>query len=86
MAEVEIGKVTHYFDKIGVAVLALTGNLKTGDTVKFLGHETDFQQAVASMQIEHKAVAEAKAGQEVAMKTEKPVHANSKVFRVTAEG
>jgi selenocysteine-specific translation elongation factor len=84
MAEVEIGRVNHYFDKIGVAVLALTGSIKVGDTLKFMGHDTDFQQAVTSMQIEHKPVTEAKAGEEVAMKVDKPVHANSKVFQVTA--
>ena len=29
-----IGKVSHYFDKIGVAALVLTGPLTVGDTVK----------------------------------------------------
>jgi putative protease len=83
MAEVEIGKVTHFFDKISVAVLALAKPLKAGETVHFLGHSTDFQQEVGSMQIEHKEVKSAKKGDDVALKVDKPVHPNDKVFKVS---
>ena len=83
MAEAEIGKVTHFFDKISVAVLALAKPLKVGETVRFLGHVTDFQQEVGSMQIEHKEVKSAKKGDDVALKVDKPVHPNDKVFKVS---
>lgn len=84
MADQEIGKVTHYFDNISVAVLALSKSLKVGDSVHFLGHSTDFTQEVASIQIEHKPVKSAKAKDDVAIKVEQRVHPNDKVFKVSA--
>jgi putative protease len=84
MAEQQIGKVTHYFDRIGVAAFSLTKPLKVGDTVHFLGHSTDFQQQVTSLQIEHKSVDSAKAGDDVAMKVDQKVHPNDQVLKVTA--
>ena len=85
MSGVLIGKVTHFFDHIHVAALALTETIRVGDTVHFLGHSTDFKQAVTSLQIEHKAVNEAKAGDDVAMEVIQQVHPNDKVFRITEE-
>lgn len=68
-----IGKVTHYFDHLGVAVLDLTGKIAVGDTVKFVGHGTDFVQTISSMQINHQPVESASKGDEVAVKTDQPV-------------
>lgn len=83
MSENPVGKVTHYFDRIGVAVLALTDTIRVGDTIHFHGHSTDFQQKVDSLQIEHKNVEEAKPGQDVALKTIQKVHPNDAVLKVT---
>ena len=83
MSENPVGKVTHYFDRIGVAVLALTDTIRVGDTIHFHGHSTDFQQKVDSLQIEHKTVEEAKPGQDVALKTIQKVHPNDGVLKVT---
>jgi len=80
-----IGKVTHFFDHIGVAVLALTDTLRVGDSLHFLGHGTDFMQTVGSMQIEHQAVESAKPGDDVALKVEQRVRPNDAVFRVEGE-
>ncbi len=85
MSGEQVGKVTHFFDHISVAVLALTQPIKVGDTVHFLGHSTDFKQTVASLQIEHKPVNEAKAGDDVAMKVTQPVHPNDKVYKLIGE-
>jgi len=83
MAEQEIGLVSHYFDRIGVAAIRLTqGGLKTGDTVHIRGHSTDFRQVVASMQIEHQNVSEAGPGDEIGIKVDQPVHVHDKVYRV----
>jgi putative protease len=68
-----IGKVTHYFDHIGVAVLDLTGKISVGDTVKFTGHNLDFTQTIDSMQVDHQPVDSAKKGDEVAVKTDQLV-------------
>jgi hypothetical protein len=83
MSESLVGKVTHYFDRISVAVLELTEKLRVGDTVHFLGHSIDFTQKVTSLQIEHQNVPEAKPGQDVALKVTEKVHPNDSVFKVT---
>ena len=47
MADLKIGKVTHYYDKIGVAIVELNGTLSVGEKVKFTrGGEDLFEQAV----------------------------------------
>ena len=74
----QIGKITHYFSKIGVAVLALSGSLKTGDTIVISGKE--FEQLVDSMQVEHENVSAAKAGDEVGMKVVEPVKEGCLVY------
>jgi putative protease len=76
-----IGKVIHAYDKINVAVLRLNQDLKIGDSVHFHGHSTDFQQEIASMQVEHQAITEAKAGTEVAVKVKERVRSGDSVYR-----
>lgn len=76
-----IGKVTHFFDKISVAVVKLDAGLKIGDKIRFEGHGQTFEQTVSSMQIEHEPLKEAKKGQEVGMKVSKPVKAGDLVFK-----
>jgi putative protease len=80
-----IGEVTHYYNKINVAVLKLSQGLKVGDSVHFLGRHTDFQQQITSMQIEHKPLTEVKAGDEVAIKVKQRVRRGDTVFRITEE-
>jgi translation elongation factor EF-1alpha len=64
----KVGKVTHYYNKAGVAILELEGTLKVGDNVKFQGHGADFEQPVIEMQINHKQVEEASKGEVVGFK------------------
>jgi putative protease len=85
MAEQEIGFVTHYFDRIGVAVIKLTGgDLKVGDAIHCVG-KNDFQQTVVSMQVDHKEIPSAKNGDEVALKLDQPVKEHEKIFKVQPE-
>lgn len=78
-----IGKVVHYFDKIGVAVVSLDGPLQTGDTIRIVGGEsTDFEQEVDSMEVEHQKIAKAKKGDEVGMKVKDKVHEGYKVYKM----
>ncbi len=78
-----IGKITHYFDHIGVAVLELTkSGLKTGENIHIVGHGADFSQAVASMQVEHESVAKAKKGDAVGLKVDQPVKEGAEVYKV----
>lgn len=76
----QIGKISHYFSKIGVGVVELTGDLKVGDTIVITGHEHEFAQAVGSMQVEHEQVSVAKAGDAVGMKVDQAVKEGDKVY------
>ena len=78
-----MGKITHYYDKIGVAVVELTDTLRVGDTIKISGHGRDFTQAVGSIQVEHEQIQEAKKKQAVGLKVEQPVKESDEVFRVS---
>jgi putative protease len=82
MAEKLIGKVVHYFDNISVAVIALDATLKVGDKIRIEGGETNFEQEVASMQIDREPMDKAKKGQEVGMKVEQKVRDGYRVFKV----
>ena len=77
-----IGKVTHYFSKIGVAVIELSDTLKVGDTIRIVGGETDFNQVIESMEIEHQKIEIAKAGDLVGLKVSQKVRDGYKVYKI----
>ncbi len=78
-----IGKVTHYFSKIGVAVIELQDTLKVGDTIRIVGGEaTDFTQKVESMEVEHQKIKEAKAGDSIGLKVKEKVREGYKVYKI----
>jgi len=80
--EIRVGKVTHYFAKIGVAVIEVTdGSIKVGDEIRIKGHTTDFKQKIASMQIEHDNVEMAEPGQSIGLKVAEPVRAGDLVYK-----
>ncbi len=82
MTETKVGKVIHYFDRIDVAILELTGDLTVGDNLKFVkGGEVVLEQEVASMQIEHEPVDSAGAGQSIGLKTPEKVKEGAEVFK-----
>ena len=80
MADKRVGEVTHYYDRINVAVIDLKNSLQVGDKVHFLGHGSDFEQEVTSMQIEHESIQQAKKGDLIAIKTIKPVRRGTAIF------
>tara|TARA_Y100000310_G_C20553206_1_gene749180 strand:+ start:932 stop:1189 length:258 start_codon:yes stop_codon:yes gene_type:complete len=82
MAETEVGEITHFFDKVSVAVIQLTKNLKVGDRIHIKGATTDFEQNIDSMQIDRKPIEEAKPGDDIGMKTEERVRAKDKVYLI----
>jgi hypothetical protein len=83
--EVEIGRVTHYFNHLNVAVLLLSDGLKSGDMIHILGHVTDLTQKVGSMEVEHHTVTSVKPGADVAIKVTEPVREHDTVYRVIEE-
>ena len=78
-----IGKISHYFDNIKVAVINLEKNLKIGEIIRIKGGEkTDFTQEVKSMESEHEKVEKAKKGDSVGMKVKEKIREGYKVYKV----
>lgn len=78
----KIGEVTHFYDNISVAVIALNEDLSVGDTVQFSRNgEELFEQQVESMEIDEQPVDAAMAGDEVAIKVEDEVKEGTDVSR-----
>ncbi len=78
-----VGKVKHYFDKIGVAVIELSEDLDEGDQISIEGHEKSIEQPASSMQIDRKPVDHAHKGQSIGLKVQEIVKEGDKVFRVS---
>lgn len=84
MAEVEIGRISHYYGKIGVAAIELDKDgLAAGDTIHIKGHTTDLTQTIDSIQIEHESVSEAKRGEAVGVAVSDHVREHDIVYKVT---
>ena len=83
MEEKLIGRVNHWFGKIGVAGVELTDELAVGDHIHLLGHTTDFDQDVTSMQIMHQDVAAAGPGDDVGIKVQFRARVGDRVYKVT---
>ena len=77
----EVGKVLHYFSRIGVAIVELKAPLSIGDTILVKGPTSDFEQVIESMQIEHVNVSTAKKGDSIGLKVDKPVKPNDILFK-----
>jgi len=76
-----IGKVTHFFTEISVAVIELAKPLKVGDKISIEGTTTKLTQNVDSMQIDRKPVKEAKKGDAIGIKVKDRVRENDVVYR-----
>ena len=83
MPEIEIGKVSDFFARPVVAGIELTAPLKLGDKIHILGHTTDLEITVESMQINNANVTEAKAGDAVGIKLSDRVRRGDTVYKVT---
>ncbi len=84
--EEEIGRVTHYFPKIGVAVVEITaGSLKVGEAIRIKGHTSDLTQTVESLQKEHLSIPEIRMGDSAGMKVKEHVREGDKVYRIKDE-
>ena len=82
MERQEIGQVTHYYSKIGVAIIRLDSSLKVGERIAIVGSTTDLEQEVKSMQVEHQSIGEAKAGDLVGLKVKDKVREGDTVFNI----
>jgi U32 family peptidase len=82
MTDTKVGTIIHYYDKIGVAVIKVLAPIKIGDRLKISGHDHEFEQAVSSMQVEHKEIDAAKKGDDVGMKVDQAVKDGDEVYKV----
>lgn len=80
--EKEIGKVTHFYDKIGVLVVKLTDKIAVGDRIKVKRGDEEFEETIESMQIEHENIDKAKKGDEIAIKVSGKTKEGAVVYRV----
>ena len=78
----EVGKIVHYYTDLKVGIVKLSSTLKVGDKIRIKGATSDFEQKVASMQIEHDKVEEAKKGKSIGLKVKKHVREHDVVYKV----
>jgi len=77
------GTVTHYYGHLSVAAVRMeSGNLRVGDMIHVVGHTSDFRQPVESLQIEHEAVSEVHAGQEIGLRVTEHAREHDVVYKV----
>jgi putative protease len=79
--EKKVGKVTHVFGQIKVAIVKVSGDIKLGDVLHIKGGTSDFDQKVVSMQIDHKKITKAKKGDVIGLKVAKKVREGAEVFK-----
>ena len=63
-----LGIVEDYFAKIAVIALTLKAGVAVGQRIQVLGHTTNFEEAVESMQIDHVPVSQARTNDGVGIK------------------
>ena len=83
--EKQVGRITHFFSKIGAAAIELEDELKVGDTIHVKGHTSDWTQNVSSMQIEHDQVEKAGPGDEIGIKVEGHAREHDVVYKVVED-
>jgi len=82
MGERTIGRIMHYFGRLGAAAVSLTDTLRVGDRIHVVGHTTDATMTVDRMQIEHKDVQAANPGDDVAVHVAERVREHDEVRKV----
>lgn len=83
--EKQVGRITHFFGKIGVAAIELEDELQVGDTIHVKGHTSDWTQTISSIQIEHDQVEKAGPGDVIGIKVEGHAREHDVVYKVTPE-
>lgn len=69
-----IGVITHYYEKIHVGVIKLSGTLSVGDCIAYETAEGQYEQIVESMEVDREPVFKARNGKEIGLKLNKMPH------------
>jgi len=81
-----VGRITHYYTDLGVAVILLDqGGLQVGDRIQIKGHTTYFEQTIGSMEIDHQSVQWAQPGQTFGLKVVDHAREHDTVYRLPSE-
>lgn len=84
MPELEVGFVTHYFDRPHVAIVKMTAfDVKVGDQIHIKGAHTDLTETVASMEVEHQKIEVATPVTEFGLQVADRVRTGDRVFKLT---
>ncbi len=78
----KVGRIAHFYSKASVAIVELSAALNKGDKIVIRGSTTNIEQPVDSMEIEHKQIVNAQAGQSIGMKVADRVRENDIVYKV----
>lgn len=81
MAEDKVGTVTHFFQKIDVAVVEATDRIEVGDTLHVSGANDDFTFTVESMEVDEEPVEAIDEGESAGIKVPQRAHEGSDVLR-----
>jgi translation elongation factor EF-Tu-like GTPase len=81
----KVGSIEHFYSKASVAIVQISAPIKKGDKILIRGTTTNLSQIVESMEVEHKQLTEALAGQKIGLKVAGRVRENDIVYKV-AEG
>lgn len=81
--DILIGHISHYFGKIQVAAIELTdGDVSVGDTIRIVGHTSDFTETIGSMQIDRVDVTHAEKGKSIGIRVKEHARVGDKVYKV----
>lgn len=79
--KVLVGHVTHYYSKMGVALINLKHEgLKLNENIQIEGNKTFIEQKVESMEMDNKEIKKARKGEEIAIQVKEKVFNNDNVF------
>ncbi len=78
-----IGRVTHFYNEISVAIVRFKEPVPLGTILHFKGATTDFQHPVTSMQFDHQPITKAPKGKQIGIKVRKRVREGDAVHRIT---
>jgi translation elongation factor EF-1alpha len=83
MTEQKIGTVTHYYHNLHVAGVSMTdGDLHKGDRIHIVGHTSDFEQKVRSIEIDHESVDVARKGDRIGIAVIDHAREHDAVYKV----
>jgi hypothetical protein len=77
-----VGRVNHYFDRLGVAGIDVFDTIRVGDVVWIWGPTTKFAEKVESIQLKRKPVDRADSNCQIGLMVSRPVCVGDEVYNV----